>query len=142
MSENVKEKIKTILLAVVIVLFLPFVVICGVIISRRSSGSGSDVGSADIRRAGDSVGGSADNIDDAARISSELADDAGRIAAAAAGAEDSVEYLAEQLHLASELLVRLENETGVDLNRVERVRNLVAELKRRYGEAKRKSEGS
>ena len=140
MSEKFKETFKAVLLAVAVVLFLPLVIICGIFICRRSSGSGSDDGSADIRRAGESVGESADVIEDSAGESADLADEAGGISAAAARAEDSVEYYAEQLHLASELLVRLESETAPDLNRIERVRDLVEELKRRYGEAKRKSE--
>ena len=142
MSENTKEKLKAVLLAVATVLFLPVVIVVCVIICRRSSGSGSDVGSADIRRAGESVGESADVIEDAAGESADLADKAGRIAAAAAGSTESVEYLAEQLGLATELLDRLEHETGTDLNRIERVRSLVNELERRLREAKRKSENT
>ena len=47
MSEKFKETFKAVLLAVAVVLFLPLVIICGIFICRRSSGSGSDDGSAD-----------------------------------------------------------------------------------------------
>ncbi|MBR5098724.1 MAG: hypothetical protein IK091_05850 [Spirochaetales bacterium] len=134
MSENFRETFKAVLLAVLVVLFLPLVIICGIVMCRRSSGSGSDDGSADIRRAGESVGSAADGVGAASGDAADLADDAGELATAAGDAEKSAAELAGELHDAEELLVRLEHQPGTDLNRIERVRKLVAELKRRYRE--------
>lgn len=100
----------------------------GFLFGRSSGKSRADDRAADIRRAGESVGTAADSVAGAAGESSELADNAGKLA-------DSAADIAGRLHDAEELLVRLEHESGADINRVERIRELVAELKRRYEEA-------
>ncbi|MBQ3729684.1 MAG: hypothetical protein II903_09305 [Spirochaetales bacterium] len=134
MSENFRETFKAVLLAVLVVLFLPLVLVCCILVGRRSSGSGDDDRGSDIVGAGESVGRAADDVSGAAGQSAELADEAATVAAAAGESAESADDIARQLHDTEEQLVRLESGLGQDINRIERLKQLAAELRRRYQE--------
>ena len=112
----------------------------GFLFGRHSGKSSRDDRASDIHRIGESVGTAADSVADAAGESAELADDAGKLADSAGYAAESVENLTGRLHDAQKLLVLLESQSGTDINRIERIRELIAELKRRYEEASRQSQ--
>lgn len=117
MSENFRETFKTVLLAVLVVLFLPLMLVCCILVGRRSSGSGDDDRGSDIVGAGEFVSRAADDVSGAAGQSAESAED-----------------IARQLHDTEGQLFRLESGLGQDINRIERLKQLAAELKRRYQE--------